>query len=153
MSVGVVIIDEGGGLKAINLAMLRLSSLRTGELLETVGSEVESQTRLRITETKQAPDGTEWADWSEGYAASKHGEGHNPHPGSLRSASGHDILQLSGELRDSIQSQVEGDEVVVGSNKVYSSVQQEEREFLGLSSQDGKDIEQLTLDFLADVLR
>ena len=37
------------------------------ELLESIGSIAESQTRRRISDEKTAPDGTPWQDWSAGY--------------------------------------------------------------------------------------
>lgn len=43
------------------------------DLLEHIGAVVESQTRRRIKDEKTAPDGSKWQDWSEGYAKTRHG--------------------------------------------------------------------------------
>lgn len=63
------------------------------ELLASLGSIVETQTKIRIADEKKAPDGTPWAAWSEGYARTRHG---NQSP-----------LVGEGDLRDSIQYVVE----------------------------------------------
>lgn len=159
MSVGIVI-EGGPALARVNRKIRQLSEVDLSDLLEGIGQEVEAQTRHRIQEEKRAPDGSEWPDWSEKYAASRHGAraAHGPHPGQLRAAGGHSILQLDGHLLDSIQFVVEGDDVLIGSNMVYAATHQfgrgaiPKREFLGLSEQNADDIEQLTAEFLDDVL-
>ncbi|WP_178860822.1 phage virion morphogenesis protein [Thiomicrorhabdus cannonii] len=80
------------------------------ELLENVGAIAESQTRHRISDEKRSPDGEPWAAWSDGYAKTRH--------------SGHRLLENEGELLDSIQYQVSGNEVVVGSNLIYAAIHQ-----------------------------
>lgn len=132
------------------------------DLLEALASEVESQTRRRISDEKTSPDGVAWPEWSEGYAGSRHGptRSHRPHPGALRESGGHSLLVLSGDLLDSVTSEVSGDEVVVGSNLVYAATHQygrpedgiPKREFVGLSDDDLTALEALTIDFLGDLM-
>ena len=123
------------------------------DLLENIGSEVESQTRYRISVEKKAPDGSEWPDWSEDYAKNKHGRRKHSHPGALRSSGGHSMLELDGELLNSIQYEVQSNAVLVGSNKVYARSVDSLRSFIGLSRQNIEDIKDLTADFLEARLR
>lgn len=123
------------------LAML--SHLRLGRLYEVLGSEVESQTRRRLTEEKTDPDGRPWPEWSESYAQVR------PNRGGL--------LELDGGLVDSLAYEVEGDAVIVGSNLVYALVHQEghddmgipARSYLGISDENLDDLGQLVMDFIA----
>ena len=81
------------------------------ELLNVLGSVVESQTRRRIADEKTAPDGRPWDDWSPQYAKTRHGN--------------QSLLQGNGDLLDSIQFIVERNKVRVGSPLPYARVQQE----------------------------
>ncbi|MDG4811660.1 phage virion morphogenesis protein [Hydrogenovibrio sp. 3SP14C1] len=103
------------------------------QLLEIVGATSESQTRRRISEDKTSPDGEPWADWSKDYAKTRH--------------SGHSLLENEGDLLDSIQYQVSGGEVAIGSNLDYAAIRQfggaevgrpndPAREYLGISDAD-----------------
>lgn len=80
------------------------------ELLESIGSVAESQTRRRISEEKTAPDGTPWQDWSDGYEKTRHGN--------------QSLLQGDGGLLDSIQFYVSGNKVHVGSSLAYAVAHQ-----------------------------
>jgi phage gpG-like protein len=158
MSVGISI-DDGGSLSRIDSRLRALSSLNVRDILEGVGAEVESQTRRRIQEEKRSPDGVDWPEWSSKYAGSQHGaSSHEPHEGSLREAGGHSMLQLRGDLLDSIQYQLEGDDVLVGSNLAYAATQQfgrgniPPREFLGLSNENRDDIERMLTSYLDGLL-
>lgn len=157
MSVGLNIrFDDLGSAARIDLRLLRLAKPNMRDLLEGIGSEIEAQTRTRIQDEKKAPDGTAWDDWSEDYAGSRHGKStsHDPHPGQLRSAGGHTLLQLGGDLLDSIQFDVAGsDEVLIGSNLVYANRMNEQRQYLGLSPQNVEDLEELVIDFMGDLLK
>lgn len=149
------------GLDLAQDALRRLAGFNVRPLLEAVGAEVESQTRRRIHTEKRGPDGIEWPEWSESYASHQHGvfKAHKPHPGQLRKAGGHSLLELTGNLLDSIQWEVRGDEVVVGSNMVYAPTHQygtddvPARPFLGLSKDNADDVEQVILDFIARGLK
>jgi len=80
------------------------------ELLETIGAVAESQTRRRISDEKTAPDGTPWQAWSAGYAKTRHGN--------------QSLLQGDGGLLDSIEYQVNGSHVHIGSSLAYAAAQQ-----------------------------
>ena len=107
------------------------------ELLDVIGATIESQTHRRIQEEKQSPEGEAWSPWSSGYERTRH--------------SGHSLLMNEGELDDSIQFFVVGDEVHVGTNLVYAAIHQfggaevgkpglVERPFLGLSDDNIKEL-------------
>ncbi|MDA0148852.1 phage virion morphogenesis protein [Vibrio sp. LaRot3] len=77
------------------------------KLLRLIGAEVESQTHERFRETKRAPDGSKWQAWSSSYAKSRQGS--------------QSLLMASGELDDSIQSFVKGNDAVhTGSPLAYA---------------------------------
>lgn len=132
-----------GRLLPARRAIARLSQLRLGKLLDVLGSEVESQTRRRVQDEKTDPEGEPWKEWSEDYAARR------PNKGGL--------LELGGDLSDSITYEVAGDVVYVGSNLVYAARHQEgdeepgipQRQYLGISADNLEDLGELTLEFLA----
>jgi len=117
-------------------------------LLEFIGATVESQTRRRITDDKESPDGSEWPKWSKKYAATRH--------------SGKSFLQDEGFLLASMcyVPGMAGDTVEIGSNMVYALTHQkgdEERNiparpYLGLSQDDENDLEKVIDDFLLRLL-
>lgn len=128
------------------LAML--SQMRLARLVDTLGSEVEAQTRRRLSEEKTDPEGRPWVKWSDAYAAVR------PERGGL--------LDRDGGLVDSIAYEVDGDAVTVGSNLVYALVHQEGREddmgiparpYLGISAENLDDLGQLVIDFVAREVR
>lgn len=131
------------GMLPAKRALDRLSRLQTSRLLDILGSELESQTRRRIREEKTDPDGVAWAPWSDDYKAYRSGKG--------------GLLELSGDLGDSITYEVGQDAVTVGSNLVYALVHQEgdedmgipERPYLGVSDENIADLGELVLDFVA----
>lgn len=141
------------GLLPARRALDRLSQLRTERLLDVLGSELESQTRRRLTEEKTAPDGSEWDEWSESYAARRPAKG--------------GLLELEGNLVDSITYQVGHDAVTVGSNLIYAARQQDgdegdgdegdsgipARPYLGVSADNLEDLGELVLGFLASEAR
>ncbi len=119
-------------------------------LLSSLGSVVESQSRNRIQNEKRSPTGQPWKDWGAAYAASKHGasKGHRPHPGQLRSSQGHTLLSLDGHLLESLHFQTTFDELEVGSNLIYANRQNEERPFLGLSQDNTAEALEVIEQFL-----
>lgn len=153
------IIAESPALSRLNRRMREfsrtLSKAGGRVLLEAVGAIVESQTRRRISDEKTAPDGKKWEEWSEGYAASKHGAdaAHDPHPGALRESQGHSLLELDGGLLDSIQFLITGEEVEVGSNLKYARRQNAQRPFLGLSKDNEREVVEIIDDFLDDQIK
>ncbi|MCP3943463.1 MAG: phage virion morphogenesis protein [Desulfobacteraceae bacterium] len=126
----------------------RLAELELGELLDLVGSEVESQTRRRIESEKTDPEGSAWAEWSDNYAATRKG--------------GKKLLENEGDLLDSITFEVGEDELVVGTNLIYGAIHQfggeevgipiEARAYLGLSDENEDDVLALVDDWLDDQL-
>lgn len=135
-------------IQGIDALQRRLAALANpgarGELLESIGAVVESQTRRRIEEEKTAPDGEPWADWSEEYAKTRHG--------------GHSLLMGEGDLGDSIQFAVTGDAVEVGTNLIYGAIHQfggdevgmpiPARPYLGLSADDGAELVDIVNDWI-----
>ncbi len=84
------------------------------QLLANLGAEIEDQTRERFS-TKQAPDGTPWADIAEATKAWYEIEFPGAQP----------PLVLTGGLRDSVETQSKGQwAVVVGATKEYAAVHQ-----------------------------
>lgn len=133
------------GLLPMRRRLDRLNRRMTERLLDVVGSEIESQTRRRISQEKTAPDGAPWAPWSADYAVRRPAKG--------------GILELEGHLLDSIVYEVQDDAVEVGSNLVYAAVHQlgaEEgdggtpaRPYIGLSDENARDVQALVVDFIA----
>ncbi len=117
-------------------------------LYGAIGAEVEAQTRTRIQDEKAAPDGTPWAPWSPGYAATRHG--------------GHSLLMNEGDLLDDINFVVESGGVSVGTNLVYGAIHQfggdavgkaiPARPYLGLSSDNIRDLHDTIEDWLDSTL-
>lgn len=118
-------------------------------LLDVAGATVESQTRRRIEDDKTGPDGVAWPAWSERYAQTRHGN--------------QSLLEGEGDLLDSIGYVVDlsGDSVEIGSNLVYAATHQAgderrnipARPYIGLSSDDESELEQVVDAFVAEVLQ
>ncbi|WP_431474801.1 phage virion morphogenesis protein [Marinobacter sp. KM021] len=119
----------------------KLGEIDRRGLLEQLAGVAESQTRKRINEEQQSPAGEPWQAWSADYAATRHG--------------GQSLLQGEGNLVDSITSEIEGDEALIGSNLVYAAIHQHggtpdmapgpagipAREYLGFSQDNLDEIE------------
>ena len=158
MSIAVEIVEQG-----LQEAMARIQALADPalklELMDSVGRIVQEQTRYRITTEKTAPDGAAW-------------------PPNRRGTS---ILYASGRLAESIDYRASMDEVHVGSPLGYARIHQfggtikprskealafmsagngyvvksvyvPPRPYLGLSSENATDIEEMVTDFIAEVL-
>ena len=132
--IGPVLSVEITGMERLQYAIRRLSLHDMDALLEVIGSTVESQTRTRISTEKTDPDGGKWKPWSSSYAATRH--------------SGHSLLVNDGNLRDSIEFQVEGNSVVIGSNLVYAGYQNATRTFLGLSDENQDELQHTINDWM-----
>lgn len=152
MSIGVSITINGFDVAAQRLADLERPDFN--EALETVGALVESQTKRRIQEDKESSEGKAWAPWSDAYARTRHG--------------GQSLLQGEGNLLESVQFLVSGDELEVGSNIVYAATHQfgdrrlawgrvmvmiPARPWLGLSAENEAEILEVLNDFLAETAR
>ena len=128
-----------------------LSDLDQDELLDEIGAEVESQIRRRLSEEKEAPDGTQWPRLVHKYKAKK-----------AETSSG-GLLEHSGAMIDSMQYQVHSGYVEAGSNLPYVAhhnfggldigTGMPQREFLGLSQDNEADLMELVNDFLNDAMQ
>jgi phage virion morphogenesis protein len=140
---GALVIDITG-LDRLQERLAFYANPHLDRLFDLMGSEVESQTRLRITEEKKGPDGKKWQDWSPNYAKTRHG--------------GQSLLEAEGHLVGSIRHSVVSEGVEVGSNLVYAALQQfggekigkpqfVARPYLGLSDENRTDLEALVERF------
>jgi phage virion morphogenesis protein len=120
-----------------------LSKFNPSELLDNIGALVETQTQDRfVSETD--PDGKKWVAWSSKYK--KSGKGIN-------------ILRNTQRLFGSINYQVKGNNVEVGSNVEYSAVHNygyekrkiPKRTFLGMGEQNKKDVDNLVKLYMEDL--
>lgn len=131
---GVAVQVDVQGLGRLQSKLQRLGDVNKSELLAQVGAAVESQTKRRIQSEKTAPDGTAWTPWLPKYAATRHG--------------GQSLLQGEGNLLESIQYAVSGDELEVGTNLIYGATHQLgdpsrniiDRPYLGLSPQNEQEV-------------
>lgn len=98
--------------QAIGIALARLRQ-RLEDLspaLDEIGNSLATSTRHRF-ETQQAPDGTPWEPSASAWGKTSASE------------TGKTLIDR-GHLRDSITHQVDGDQVLVGTNLVYAAVHQ-----------------------------
>lgn len=152
MSISIQVTTVGDEDLARRLLLLERTDF--DEVLESVGALVESQTRRRIQDTKTGPDGKSWKPWSDAYARTRHG--------------GHSLLMNEGNLLDSIQHLIHGDELEVGSNLVYARTQQlgdtrrgfgrldvtiPARPYLGVNAADEDEVVAAIEDLVGEVLR
>lgn len=89
----------------------RLMRFDRRELLQGIAAIGESQTKRRISDEKEAPDGTPWPAWSDSYAAQR--------------PAGKSLLEASGGLYDSITGEADDNAAFWGSNKEYARIHQE----------------------------
>lgn len=114
------------------------------DLLEQLGADLEAGVRKRLSVTKTDPSGAAWTPWSPGYAARR------PNKGGL--------LDLEGQLIDSIAFELEDGAVAVGSPMVYAMTHQAgrgpipERAFLGISDEDAANIQATTQAWMSRLL-
>jgi len=136
-------------------ALARLSPGLLEQIAYEVGGMVEDQTRRRIDAEKRAPDGTPWAPWSQRYA---------DRIARRNRTSARSLLIGRGDLLGSIQNYTAGPDVVVGTNLEYAAPHQfglpgetgggiPARPYLGLSIDNGREIEDLVLLRVAEVLQ
>ena len=126
----------------------------TRQLFEQLGDMVEHQTKRRIANEKESPDGRPWPEWSKKYGAKR--ESH------------HSLLESSGDLLfaidyqvDRTRQRVEIGDVKSGSNLVYLATHQfgdpkrniPARPFLGISAKNERELLVLVDNWLARTLR
>jgi phage virion morphogenesis protein len=151
MAGAMVTFDLDPGLYANALAALaRLGGSSLDRISYDVGEFLEVSARARISDTKTAPDGTPWAPWSEAYDET-------------RNHSQHSLLVNRNDLFDSIQNDTSGDTIRVGTNLVYGAIHQfgsagaeggiPARPYLGLSREDEREITDLVIGRLEDLLQ
>lgn len=140
-------------IQRLGVRLNALGDLDRAALLEGIAAEVESQTRRRLSDEKEAPDGTPWPEWSDNYAATRQSQ--------------HSLLESTGSLIDSIESVVSDDHAETGSNLIYAAIQNlggtddmapgpaaiPQREFIGLSDGNLIDLQHLVDDFTDDHIR
>lgn len=125
----------------LNRLAARLDDLR--EPLDAIGGILESSAIRRIAEKKTAPDGSPWQALK---------------PETVRQKRSARILVRYGNLLATITRQTTGNSVTVGSPMLYAPFLQQgtrhmaARPFLGISSADHRDINELLADWLAQGL-
>lgn len=131
------------------LKSLKLSSSEERDILEAIGTEIETQIEERF-ENQRDVSGNKWKD-----IAQKTKEYYNK-KGIVGS-----ILSRTRQLRDTIESQVNNGQLLTGATKVYAAVHNfgdnsrniPQREFLGLSSDNYADIENIINEFLENSIK
>ena len=131
------------------LKSLKLSSSEERDILEAIGTEIETQIEERF-ENQRDVSGNKWKDISQ-----KTREYYNK-KGIVGS-----ILSRTRQLRDTIESQVNNSQLLTGATKVYAAVHNfgddsrniPQREFLGLSSDNYADIENIINEFLENSIK
>ncbi len=144
---GVGLTYDLSGVAMLQKRVAAIGAIDREWLLEFIGATVQSQTRRRITDVKEAPDGSAWPKWSKRYAETLH--------------SGKSFLEGEGFLLGSLTYEYSptGHSVEVGSNMIYAATHQygdaerniPARPYLGLSSEDESDLEQVIDNFLLRV--
>ena len=140
-------IKELEGLAAI-LKRSALSVSDRAALMKSLGNEIVEQSRSRILETQEAPDGNKWQDYADSTLRGLKAKG-------LEKVVS--LLNREGYLHQSIDVQQSGQwSVLVGSAREYAGVHQwgykpkniPARAYLGLSSDDISDLTELAEIFL-----
>jgi len=123
-------------------------------LLDHIGASLVTSTQDRF-EAERGPDGKKWKPWSTAYAKRRRAR-----DGKAK------ILTLDDYLSGSITHNASSDQVEVGSNMVYARIHQEggqagrnlaatipARPFLGIDSDDEREIEASVQDYLAGAFK
>lgn len=127
-------------------ALERLARADVSELAELLGADLESSTRHRLGTVKAAPSGEPWPEWSAAYAARRPARG--------------GLLELEGQLIDTIRYELDGLSVSVGSPMVYALTHQlgdrsrgiPERPYLGISDDDRETLQETTNAWIERVM-
>lgn len=144
---GARIVIDTSDLDRLQERLDRIAGIGFHDVLETIGAVVESQVRRRISDDQEAPDGTPWADWTDAYAKTRHGN--------------NSLLMGESHLIDSIAPDFPfKDSVEVSSNLIYAGTQQfgndvlgiPARPYLGLSGDDEQEITAVIEDWIEELL-
>lgn len=151
-----VIIQTELDVVAAAAGLARLNAAELDVIAYDVGALIEDQTKRRIAEEKTAPDGTPWAPWSQGYAASLKRR---------NKVTARSLLVGNRHLMDSIRNATTGEEIKVGTELLYGAIHQfggdtsqghpaiPARPYLGLSEANSREIEDRVADLLEDLLQ
>lgn len=134
------------GLTNAHDILAKMAGFDLAELTDDVGALLESGAKGRFV-SKESPDGTAWPQWSESYAATRHG--------------GQSLLMNDGDLEEDVQNYSSGLEAKVGASLPYARRQQlgdtdpgiPARAFLGMSEADEVDINDLVIGRLKDLFQ
>ncbi len=141
---GATVSVEAAGLNKLDEFIGRLTDPIFDPLLDAIGALIVSQTEDRIARTKTSPGEIPWPALSTAYAK--------------RKKKGGGILELSGDLRDSLVHLVTGKTSVrIGTNLIYAATHQfgdpsrniPQREFLGISAMNEMKINELVEEWVA----
>lgn len=132
---------------AVSAALAMIQHAKIPELMDKVGKLVVRQTRNRIEFQKTSPDGARWRRWSKAYAARQKGKG--------------SLLLQSHDLKNSIEADVRGKEVEVGSHLPYARIHQkgskrrgiEKRPYLGISKENEREIREEIAKFMRGLIK
>ena len=108
MSIGLTMTIQGD--EQVERLLAALLQPQWDDLLDQIGGTVVAQTQERIADDKSDPQGEPWKAWSGKYAQTRHG--------------GHSLLKGNNDLLNSINHQVIGMSVEVGSHLVYAGIHQ-----------------------------
>jgi phage virion morphogenesis protein len=140
---GATVSVEAAGLNKLDAFIGRLTDTYFDPLLDSIGALIVSQTEERIARTKTSHGEVPWQALSPAYAK--------------RKKKGGGILELNGDLRDSLVHLVTGKtSVQIGTNLIYAATHQfgdpkrniPQREFLGLSAMNEMEINELVEEWV-----
>lgn len=143
-----ITVSGGPALTRLERKIRDIAGIRLDDLLDSLGTLIEDQTKIRIADTKKSPRGRDWPPWSKKYERTRH--------------SGHSRLRDEGHLLESIQHIVSLSGGVgtlqVGSNVKYAAAHQfglgvPMRRFLGLSLSDKREVETELRDWMKKLIR
>lgn len=123
------------GLKKLldRISMIERRLRASGTLKRQLGRLLVAQTKRRLTDEKTSPEGEPWEPWSETYAATR--------------GAGHSLLIDTGTMLNSIKARVTKEGSAVSTDVPYGSVHQKHRPFLGVSSQNSDEIEEMVYEW------
>lgn len=149
MSIGLQLTIQGDD--AVEQFFARMMHPDWEDLLDQVGGTIVDQTQVRIAKEKASATGEPWEEWSAKYARTRHG--------------GHSLLQGNNDLLNSINHQVVGQSVEVGSHLVYAAHHQfgsektsgrgsgvPARPYLGISADNCDKLEEIIAEWVQGMM-